>query len=62
LSWNYQGKRKKERQTQEILNAERGIGDQEDKEELERSVENSFGQEGLERCNCGPICLQGTKR
>jgi hypothetical protein len=30
-----------------------GIGDQEDKEDFERSGENSLGLEDLERCDCG---------
>jgi hypothetical protein len=32
-----------------------GIGDQEDKEDLERSGENSLGQESLKQCDCGPM-------
>jgi hypothetical protein len=38
-----------------------GIGDQEDKEDLERSRENSLGQEGLERCGSSPMPPGGEK-
>jgi hypothetical protein len=30
-------------------------GDQDDKKDIERTRENSLGQEGLERCGCRPM-------
>jgi hypothetical protein len=37
------------------------IGDQEDKEDFQRSGENSLGQEGLERCGCRSMPPGGQK-
>jgi hypothetical protein len=37
------------------LEAQNGIGHQEDKEDLERSGENGLGQEDLERCGHRPM-------
>lgn len=38
-----------------------GIGNQEDKEDLGRSGENSLGQEGLVRCGCRHMLSGGQK-
>jgi hypothetical protein len=50
-----------ERQTHKYLETRNGIGDQEDKEDLERSGEKVLGQEGLERCGCRPMPPGGQK-
>jgi hypothetical protein len=48
-------------QTQKYLETRNGIGDQDDKEDLEKSAENHLGQESLERYGCGLMPIEGQK-
>jgi hypothetical protein len=52
----------KEKQTHKYLETQDVIGDQEDKDDLERSEENGLEQEGLERCGCRPMPSGGQKK